>query len=214
MLHRAVRNNALWCHAVCASHGSPGEFHPTLWLARHGAPRYYPNAITLTPQIDRTEIPRTGGWAIKDSYQSLNLQDLGFAPLFDAAWIAMPPPQTTASSAVIIATEPDLSAWEQDWSAGQGGDPIFRPALLADPDIRFLRTATGGGILNRGADVVGVSNLFGDPATVWPALVQAAATIFPGLPLVAYDRGDDLAAALNLGFARIGPLRVWLRPSD
>jgi hypothetical protein len=42
-------------------------------------------------------------------------------------------------------------------------------------------------------------------------LVCAAAAAFPGLALVAYDRGKECAAAHRIGFATLGPLRIWRR---
>ena len=36
-----------------------------------------------------------------------------------------------------------------------------------------------------------------------------AGEIFPGLPLVAYERGYKLAAAHQAGFETVGPSRVW-----
>jgi len=33
--------------------------------------------------------------------------------------------------------------------------------------------------------------------------------VFPGLPLVGYERGSELDAMVALGFERLGPLRVW-----
>ena len=53
----------------------------------------------------------------------------------------------------------------------------------------------------------GVSNLFGD----WRAAVDSIAGRYPGLPLVGYESGDDLAAARRAGFTSTGPLRVWLK---
>jgi hypothetical protein len=41
------------------------------------------------------------------------------------------------------------------------------------------------------------------------AAVQAA---FPGLPMVGYERGQDLVTMLGLGFRSLGSLRVWLIP--
>jgi hypothetical protein len=79
-----------------------------------------------------------------------------------------------------------------------------------------LKTAggiVGGGILNRGAEVVGLSNLFGFAIElVWRSLVATAGEIFPGLPLVGYEHGDELAAAHRAGFETVGPLRVWRLP--
>ena len=37
---------------------------------------------------------------------------------------------------------------------------------------------------------------------------------FPGLPLVGYEAGDDLAGMQGLGFEALGPLRVWVKVSE
>ena len=62
--------------------------------------------------------------------------------------------------------------------------------------------------------VVGISNLFhvdGDLDAAWAAALAAIALRLPGHPVVGYQRGDALLAALAHGFTAIGPLRVWLR---
>jgi hypothetical protein len=64
-------------------------------------------------------------------------------------------------------------------------------------------------VLTHAAGVVGVTNVAGN---VWPAVIASAAARFPGLPLVGYERGADLAHALDAGFTTIGPLIVWQRP--
>jgi hypothetical protein len=73
--------------------------------------------------------------------------------------------------------------------------------------VTFLRGDDGGVIANRSESVVGLSNLFGD----WPAAVRSVAARHPGLPLVGYESGDDLAAAHRAGFLSTGPLRVWIK---
>ena len=45
-VEQAARNNAVWCETICRVHGTPGEFHDTLWLNRHPVPRFYPNVVT------------------------------------------------------------------------------------------------------------------------------------------------------------------------
>jgi hypothetical protein len=76
------------------------------------------------------------------------------------------------------------------------------------------RRDRGRGILNRGAGVVGLSNVFG-PADavdqVWQGLTALASNRFPGLPLVGYETGSDLTVACRNGFEAVGDLRIWHR---
>jgi len=233
----AAHNNALWCDAVCRAHDRPGEFHDTLWLTRLGTPRFYPDAVTVAgveaapAQIeaiaDLVGSTRQREWVVKDSFQSLDLNSLGFEPLFDAEWVALsgPPPDVKHDPleyrSTSVTSKAGLIAWEQSWAgeevnAAAISEPrVFMPRLLADTNVVFVSIQgdagiVGGGILNRGAEVVGVSNLFGSTIDmVWRSLAAMAGEFFPGLPLVAYDRGYDLAAAHQVGFETVGPLRVW-----
>ncbi|MFV2085151.1 hypothetical protein [Micromonospora sp. LOL_021] len=72
----------------------------------------------------------------------------------------------------------------------------------------------GGFVLTCAGDVVGLSNLFaadsGHWSDVWAAAINEAAVHFPGLPLVGYEQGDDLARARESGFEPVDALRVWL----
>ena len=91
---------------------------------------------------------------------------------------------------------------------------------LRDPTVSILaaheREGLGAGaIANRTGSVVGVSNVFTTTIAlneVWADLPAAVGDVFPSTPLVGYERGDDLHAARDSGFAAIGPLRIWLRP--
>jgi hypothetical protein len=75
LLRAAVANNARWCDAVCRSHGHPGTFTERMWVsARHAVP-FYPNAITLSPDVTAAE---TGAdrapsrpYGVKDSFARL-----------------------------------------------------------------------------------------------------------------------------------------------
>jgi hypothetical protein len=234
---RAAYNNAMWCDTVCRAHGRPGEFHETLWFTRLESPRFYPDAVTIAgAEAAPAQLEAIGGligvtrpreWVVKDSFQSLRLNSLGFEPLFDAEWIALSggrpdvkdnPPEYRST---IVTSEAELIAWEQYWAgeevnAAALSEPrVFMPGLLADKAVVFVsiqgdRGIAGGGILNRGAEVVGLSNLFGSRMDlVWRGLTAIAGEIFPGLPLVGYERGDELAAARLAGFETIAPLRVW-----
>jgi hypothetical protein len=149
--------------------------------------------------------------------------------LFDAEWIALSGPlpdvARTEYRSTIVTSTAGLIAWEQSWAGEEvnataiSRPRVFMPRLLADTNVVFVSIQrddriVGGGILNRGADVVGLSNLFGFPiVVVWRSLVATAGEFFPGLPLVGYERGDDLAAAHRAGFETVGPLRVWRLPA-
>ena len=234
----AAHNNALWCDAICRAHDR-GEFRETLWFTRLGAPRFYPDAVTIggvEAASAQTEAivaligsARQREWSVKDSFRSLDLKSLGFEPLFDAEWIALSGPlpdvARTEYRSTIVTSTAGLIAWEQSWAgedvnaAATSGPRLFLPRLLADKNVVFVSVQgdngiVGGGILNRGAEVVGLSNLFGSAIdVVWRSLVATAGEFFPGLPLVGYEHGDDLAAAHRAGFKTVGPLRIWRLPA-
>jgi hypothetical protein len=123
---------------------------------------------------------------------------------------------------VKITTEPGLALWERAWRMANP-DPdrsrLFKPGLLSRADIHFISAIldgaqVGGGVLNAGAGAVGLSNLFADgidKEKAWRGLANEARAAFPDLSLVAYDRGDWLAAAWRVGFMTVGRLRVWRR---
>ena len=236
----AARDNAMWCDAVCRAHDRPGEFHEALWSTPLGTPRFYPDAVTTTGMeaapaqleaiADLIGSNRRREWFIKDSFYCLRLESLGFEPLFDAEWIAMSGARPDVrhhqpgDRSTIVTDEAGLSAWERSWAgedARAAAIPrrVFMPRLLADDGIVFVSIQgehgrAGGGILNRSADVVGLSNLFGSQMDqVWRSLIAMAGEIFPGLPLVGYEHGHDLAAARLAGFETIGPLRIWRLPA-
>jgi hypothetical protein len=162
---------------------------------------------------------------VKDSFRSLDLKALGFEPLFDAEWIGLSrqPPDMERSKyrSAIVTSKAGLIAWEQSWggeevnTAATSAPRVFMPRLLADTNVAFVSILVddgivGGGILNRGAEVVGLSNVFGSAIdVVWRSLVVTAGETFAGLPLVGYERGDELTAAHRAGFATVGQLRVW-----
>jgi hypothetical protein len=60
---------------------------------------------------------------------------------------------------------------------------------------------------------VDVSNVHALPghAVDWAELADVVGAWFPGRPLVGYERGEALDAALAGGFAPVGDLRVWVR---
>ena len=197
LVEQAARNNALWCDAVCTAHGHPGEFHDALWLNRSGTPRFYPDAVTIAGPHAAPEqlrilsglIEHSGdrGWAVKDSFSSLDLGALGFRPLFDAEWIGLSSdanvqPLPAQYRYTDMRSALDLAAWEHALNDGDTPDGrIFKPSLLSHRHILFVSITSegrivGGGILNEGGGVVGLSNLFArdiEPEIVWRGLDRA-----------------------------------------
>jgi len=236
----AARNNAVWCDTLCRAHGAPGEFTGAVWLNRHRVPPFHSNAVTyreLRGDDARREqlaamfeagLPP--GWGFKDSFRALDVAELGFAVAFEATWIWREPAPASLGAGrarwTLVHGEEELAAWESAWAGGTAGSPggprrrQFPPALLDDPAVAFVARRRGdamvaGGIVNHTGDVAGLSNVFGPPderAATWAGCVAMAQERFPGLPLVGYDRGEELAAAEAAGFQRLQDLRVWWRP--
>ncbi len=68
-------------------------------------------------------------------------------------------------------------------------------------------------VASRSDQVVGISNVFaldGGPDAAWPVVLDAMNRLFPTLPVVGYEQGEDLAAAVRHGFDPVSPLRIWL----
>ncbi|MFG3040465.1 hypothetical protein ACGFYZ_26575 [Streptomyces sp. NPDC048330] len=226
VLGEAVRNNAAWCQAMCRAHGLPGTFGPRAWTNGGRTPLYYPDAVTLTEDataedvlagIDRT----TPGASVKDSFARLDLASEGFRLLFEAQWIhrpAGPSDLPVAAGHRPVRTPAELAAWALAWSDGDAEEAaLFRPELLDDPETLVVAgyavdgRILGGAVLSVGERVTGVSNLFTtgdtDSAHAWAGALAAAPA---DRPVVGYESGDDLTAALAAGFTTTGPLRVWL----
>ena len=233
---RAARNNAEWCDAVFCAHGNPGEFHDDIWLNRKPVPRFYSNAGTLaepSPRqlalIDELIAARLpSGWTVKDSFSMLDLESRGFRLLFDAEWIYLPVSRMKDIASArrsarweIVRNDLALAEWESAWSRSAGdtsNDRIFLPSLLENKDVAMVAGfreshIVAGAIANRSDDVVGWSNFFAPASETLDqarASLAMIAEIFPGLPIVGYQRGDDLRNAHALGFESLGPLRVWM----
>jgi hypothetical protein len=158
----------------------------------------------------------------------LDLGPLGFHVIFEATWLwrdaALPPPVSVGTG--LRWTTIDKPEALRDWEAAWNGLPadsatppsarIFLPTLLTNSDIRFVaayrdQQVVAGAIANRSGDVVGVSNVFAHPDAErsWAGCLITIINAFPGLPLVGYERGDELEIAERLGFTAVGPLQVW-----
>lgn len=225
----AARNNARWCHTMCRTHGLTGSFTPDAWTSARRTPPLYPDAVTLTPDARAADVlaradTAAPGASVKDSYAVLDLAPAGFAVLFEAQWLHRPAhaaavPAPAGPRWERVTTEAELAGWADAWDGGQGLADLFRPELLRDAETAVLaaRGPSGapvaGAVVTADGTAAGVSNLFttdGDPDTAWAGCLAAVDRLWPGAPVVGYEHGDDLAAAVRRGLAPAGPLRVWL----
>ncbi|WP_272254274.1 hypothetical protein [Streptomyces xanthophaeus] len=226
LVRAAARNNAEWCAAMSRSHGLAGEFGAHAWTAPSRTPLYYPDAVTLVPGADRAALVSridtvAPGASVKDSFADLDLTEAGFQVLFEAQWIYRPASTPAPAPDLVwdVAGDADmLHAWALAWDDGDGNADLFRPELLDDPATFVLcgQSADGrvvtGAVASRSDQVVGISNVFaldGHDAA-WPVVLDAVTWLFPTLPVVGYEQGDALAAAVRHGFEPVGPLRIWL----
>jgi len=216
-----------WIADAWLTRGTPPPYHSNMVTLRGG------DSAPAQQQLIRDILAATPNRAfgLKDSFCCID-DDAGdgrrFDTLFTASWIWLDAsrflPRPTCLTWSRIATNAELMEWERAWfgdnpaGAASVGARQFPPALLADPSFAFLAGKTADGRVsavaaaNRKGDVVGLSNVFSGaiPAgDVWPGATQSAMNAFdPGLPLVGYERGDDLAHAVAQGFEVIGELRV------
>ena len=224
----AARNNAEWCDIVCRTHGIAGDFQLHFWASPTRTPPYYPDAVTLNPEVTAAGIlaavDASSGCSVKDSFASLDLSPFGFRILFEAEWIirSQGRPTTAGAGAVRWRTVRDfeaLGAWEAAWSGDQAAGGLFLPALLDQAHVSVLGgylddQVVAGAVANRSPNVVGVSNLFttaGDLGATWSGCIGAIAGAYPSLPVVGYESGDALIAAEEAGFTPIGKLRLWVK---
>ncbi|MFP1627258.1 hypothetical protein ACLB9X_19260 [Streptomyces sp. 5K101] len=223
---RAAHNNAAWCETMCRAHGLPGAFAPRAWTNPRRTPPLYPDAVTLTPDASAADAlagidTASPGASVKDSFACLDLTAAGFELLFEAQWLYRPaglPAPAAQQEWSPVATAAELAEWATAWDGGRGLDGVFRTELLSDPATTVLVARDGDGRVSAGAvlstspGAAGISNLFtsdDDLDAAWAGCVSAVTARCPDVPVVGYEHGDDLAAALATGCEPAGDLRVW-----
>ena len=221
----AVRDNARWCQLVSATWGAAGSVDADAWTSPKRTPPGYPDAVTLRRGVAAPDLlsridTASPGCSVKDSYADLDLSSDGFRELFSATWLGgsvtpTRPPNGTTSWEPVGAG--DLDAWEAAWAGRPDAERLFRPELLATAGVIFLgsrrgREFTAGCVLTVGDSAVGVSNVFdtgGALEAAWHAILRWTALEYPTKPVVGYETGADLAAAVRAGLRPLGELRVW-----
>jgi hypothetical protein len=229
LVHAAARNNAEWCDAFCRTHGIPGRLRADYWCSPVRTPPYYPDAVTLLPEVAIEEllsrIDTSEGCSVKDSFANLDLVGAGFRSLFRAEWLARDPSESGAPSSKRwsrLESEEQLKAWEAASGVSPERSGLFRPELFADEAIGVLAEydddrIVAGAVANRSAAVIGLSNVFdvaGDLKSAWLSGAAAAAVLWGQMPIVSYDSGASLDAAREAGYRSIGELVVWLKSSS
>ena len=226
LIRVAALNNAEWCHAFCRTHGIVGHFRADCWLSPVRPPRYYPDAVTLVPELTLGQvlsgIDTSADCSVKDSFACLDLAAAGFRPLVRAHWLTREPADSRVGSPrgwSALTTPEQLGEWEAAWAGLAEGAGFFKPSLLKDETIGVLAGYEGdrvvaGAIANRSSTVIGLSNVFdvaGDLESAWVGAAAIAAGLWEEMPTVGYDSGDSLDAAHACGFESIGELVVWLK---
>jgi hypothetical protein len=218
----AIWNNVALCDAVCHLHNNSTCVESRFWRTLTPAPPYFPDLITIHPAATShqvgTLLADTGGRSVKDSYATLDLAPFGFSPLFTANWIRRERSRLNLPPVMVWSKVESRGEFEF-WRSIHGSAGSIPPQLLSDPGFSvFLgRDESGrraGFIANRSHEVVGVSNVFAADLPldqVWREVAAVLATQYPGRVAVGYEEGDALAAAIDAGFAAIGPLTVWQR---
>ncbi|EWT03414.1 hypothetical protein N865_16920 [Intrasporangium oryzae NRRL B-24470] len=229
----AARNNALWCDAVCRTHGLRTTLDDSLWSSATRTPPYYPDAVTLAPTVSEYDVlarvDANDGCSVKDSFSTLDLTMEDFARLVVGQWVWLDGDTDAATRSEgrlwsSVSSPAELGQWQRAWSRGEDDAAIFRSSLLTEAGIHFLAArepgdgpdgpVVAGAILSVTGAVAGVSNLFdinGDETRTWREVAARAHSLTGGLPLVGWDAGDSLERALAAGCTALGPLTVWIR---
>jgi hypothetical protein len=155
--------------------------------------------------------------SIKDSFSNIDMSFSGYKILFEAEWICHEAVSVLVSNSndwKTIQTEEEVV----NWTTACGLEGIITADLLRDSEVVIFGKGDLNGekgfIVNHAAKVIGVSNVFSqNPKSHehWSEIHQIASTRFPRLPLVGYEHGEDLKAALQIGWKSMGPLRVWIK---
>lgn len=219
LLPHAVSNNVAWCALVCTE-GGVNDRPTGTWRVSGSPAPLFPDAVTLRPGVSADQLAAVLAdrpvCSVKDSFADVDLEPHDFGPLFTGRWIGREPAPVCSSPGWSPVTNP---AELERWCAAAELPEVLPTRLLRDPSVRVLAAhhdgvLAAGAIVNVTGAVVGLSNVFqvhGAVACVWDQVASVVAGFFPGLPIVGYEHGAELDAALAIGFSDLGPVRVWLR---
>lgn len=221
-LRSAVDASIGWYDDICALHGVGSILDDGVWSALETPPPLHSDAVAVEPEVtaDRV-IARLDGrvhCGVKDSFATMDLSGEGMDLLFSATWIHREAgkglERRAPSGWGAVTTAAELAVWTGQHDTSD----VLLPPLLQRAHFRILakyvdNRIVAGAVARLGSGTVDVSNVHAIPGHQldWAELSTVIDTHFPGRPLVGYERGEDLNAALDGGFAPVGELRVWLR---
>jgi hypothetical protein len=217
-LRSAVDASVGWYDDICSLHGVGSILDEGLWSALGAPPPLHSDAVVVEPAVTADQVltrldGRTHG-GVKDSFATMDLSGGGMDLLFSATWIYRAPGPAASSGWVAVTGAAELAAWTGKHDTSE----VLLPPLLHRAHFRILAKYVGGRIVagavaRLGSGIVDVSNVYAVPGqhVDWRELAEAIGAYFPGRPLVGYERGDALSAAVDGGFVPTGELRVWVR---
>jgi hypothetical protein len=218
-LRTAVDASIGWYEDICALHQVRSVLRDGLWSAVGPPPPLHSGVVVVEPEVTAEQVlerrsSSEGG--VKDSFAGVDLDAHGFDLLFAASWIHRPPHppvRTPPPGWAAVRTPERLAAW----TAGHDTAQVLLPGLLRSAHLVVLEqqvdgVAVAGAVARLGSGVVDLSNVHAAPGheVDWGELAAVVAHLFPERPLVGYEQGDDLDAAIAGGFAVVGGLRVWV----
>ena len=133
----AAGNNADLCAAIMGAQGLRFERDRSTFRCLDAPPPYYPQMVTLEPNLSTQHIlrmrdsletrPRIS--PIKDSFADLDYAALGMAVLFEASWIWRDGGHEKAPDGWRRIRDPaELAAWQNAWrAAGSPTDQVIFP---------------------------------------------------------------------------------------
>ena len=218
-LRLAIDASVGWYEDLCALHGVGSTIANGLWSSIEAPPPLHSDAVVVEPSVTLDEVRmRLDGRThagLKDSFGTVKADAAGMEILFSATWIHREPRDLPAAGRwAAVRDEEELATW----TATHDTANVLLPGLLARGHFRILArrvegSIVAGAVARLGSGGVDVSNVHAVPGTAvdWNELAADIGDIFPGRPMVGYERGDALRAAIDGGFQAIGDLRVWAR---
>jgi hypothetical protein len=221
-LRSAVDASVGWYEDICTLHGVGSILVDGLWSALDTPPPLHSDAVVVEPAVTAERVlarlhDREHG-GVKDSFATMDLSGEGMDLLFSATWIHREGGQRQERAAPTGWTAVTTASGLAEWTGQHDTGEVLLPPLLRRGHFRILARrvdsrVVAGAVARLGSGVVDVSNVYALPGQLvdWAELADVIGAYFPGRPIVGYERGDALAAALDGGFVPVGELRVWIR---